>query len=69
MTSTIATKGASSSEYLVPVPEAFRLQEQEQDERGHGKWEGKQKGKSDKRITGSKGRQNESTTFCTNLAD
>jgi hypothetical protein len=34
-----------------------------------GKWEGKQKGKSDKRITESKARQKESTTFCTNLAD
>jgi hypothetical protein len=33
-----------------------RLQE-EQDEHGHGKWEGKQKGKSDKRITESKARQ------------
>jgi hypothetical protein len=31
----------------------------EQDEHGHGKWEGKQKGKSDKRITESKARQKE----------
>jgi hypothetical protein len=29
---------------------------------------GKQKGKSDKRITESKARQKESTTLCTNLA-
>jgi hypothetical protein len=34
----------------------WRLKE-EQDEHGHGKWEGKQKGKSDKRITESKARQ------------
>jgi hypothetical protein len=36
---------------------------EEQDEHGHGKWEGKQKGKSDKRITESKARQKESTTL------
>jgi hypothetical protein len=29
------------------------------DEHGHGKWEGKQKGKSDKRITESKAWQKE----------
>jgi hypothetical protein len=45
----------------------FWLQE-EQDEHGQGKWEEKQKGKSDKRITESKARQKESTTLCTNLA-
>jgi hypothetical protein len=36
----------------------FLLQE-EQYEHGHGQWEGKQKGKSDKRITESKARQKE----------
>jgi hypothetical protein len=41
---------------------------EEQDEHEHGKWEGKQKGKSDKKITESKARQKESTTLCTNLA-
>jgi hypothetical protein len=39
------------------------------DEHGQGKWEGKQKGKSGKRITESNTRQKESTTLCTNLAD
>jgi hypothetical protein len=42
--------------------------QEEQDEHGQGKWEGKQKGKSDKRIAESKA-QKESTTLCTNLAD
>jgi hypothetical protein len=46
----------------------YWLQE-EQYEHGHGMWEGKQKGKSDKMITESKARQKESTTLCTNLAD
>jgi hypothetical protein len=36
---------------------------QEQDEHGQGKWEGKQKGKSDKRIMESKARQKE-TLHC-----
>jgi hypothetical protein len=44
-----------------------RLHEK-QDEHGQGKWEGKQKGKSDKRIKEFKARQKESTTLCTNLA-
>jgi hypothetical protein len=35
--------------------------QEEQDEHGQGKWEGKQKGKSDKRITESKAQQQEST--------
>jgi hypothetical protein len=30
----------------------------------HGKWEGKQEGKSDKRITESKAQQKESTSCC-----
>jgi hypothetical protein len=42
--------------------------QQEQDEHGHGKWEGKQKGKRAKRITESKAQQKESTTLCTNIA-
>jgi hypothetical protein len=32
---------------------------EEQDEHGHGKWEGKQKGKSNKMSTESKARQKE----------
>jgi hypothetical protein len=43
--------------------------QEEQDEHGQGKWEGKQQGKTDVRITESKARQKESTTLCTNLAD
>jgi hypothetical protein len=43
--------------------------QEEQDEHGQGKWEGKQEGKSDKRITESKAQQKESTTLCTNLVD
>jgi hypothetical protein len=43
--------------------------QKEHDEHRHGKWEGKQKGKSDKRITETKARQKESTTLCTHLAD
>jgi hypothetical protein len=47
-----------------------RGEQKEPDEHGHGKWEGKQEGKSDKRITAeSKAQQKESTTLCTNLAD
>jgi hypothetical protein len=33
--------------------------QEEQREHGHGKWEGKQKGERDKRITESKARQKE----------
>jgi len=43
--------------------------QEEPDEHGQGKWEGKQEGKSDKRITESKAQQKESTTLCINLAD
>jgi hypothetical protein len=43
--------------------------QEEQDEHGQGKWEGKQKGKGDKRNTESRARQKESTALCTNLAD
>jgi hypothetical protein len=43
--------------------------QEEPDEHGQGKWEGKQEGRSDKRITESKAQQNESTTLCINLAD
>jgi hypothetical protein len=44
--------------------------QEEHDEHGQGKWEGKQKGKNnDERITESKARQKESTTLCKNLAD
>jgi hypothetical protein len=46
----------------------FWLQE-DPEEHGQGKWEGKQKGKSDKRITESKARQKESITLRTSLAD
>jgi hypothetical protein len=49
--------------------ESMNWLQEEQNEHGQGKWEGKQKGKSDKRITISKARQKESTTLCTNLAD
>jgi hypothetical protein len=42
---------------------------EEQDGHRQEKWEGKQKGKSDTRVTESKARQKESTTLCTNLAD
>jgi hypothetical protein len=42
---------------------------EEPDEHGHGKWERKQEGKSDKRITESKAQPKASTTLCTNLAD
>jgi hypothetical protein len=43
--------------------------QEEQDEHGHGKWEGKQEGKNERRITESKARQKESTILCTHLAD
>jgi hypothetical protein len=49
-------------------PSIMAWLQEEQDEHGQGKWEKKQKGKSDKRITESKARQKESTTLCTNLA-
>jgi hypothetical protein len=43
--------------------------QEEQDEHGQEKWEGKQEGKSDKRITESKAQQKESITLCTNLGE
>jgi hypothetical protein len=43
--------------------------QEEQDEHGQGKWEGIQKGKSDKRITESNARQKENTTLCTYIAN
>jgi hypothetical protein len=49
-------------------PLHFCVQE-EPDEHGQGKWEGKQEGKSDERITESRAQQKESTALCTNLED
>ena len=43
--------------------------QEDPEEHGQGKWEGKQKGKSDKRITESKARQKESITLRTSLGD
>jgi hypothetical protein len=51
----------------VSIYEVDGLKE-EQHEHGQGKREGKQNGKSDKRITVSKARQRGSNTLCTNLA-
>jgi hypothetical protein len=51
--------------YLRPL-EMYNWLQEKPDEQGQGMWEGKQKGKSDKRITESKARQKESTTLCTN---
>jgi hypothetical protein len=46
----------------------YECLQEEPDEHGQGRWEGKQEGKSDKRITESKAQQKESNTLCTNLA-
>ena len=54
--------------FISLIRSLYCLQE-EPDEHGQGKWEGKQEGKSDKRITESKAQQKESTTLCINLAD
>jgi hypothetical protein len=52
----------------IPASTVLICLHEEPDEHGQGKWEGKEEGKSDKRITESKAQQKESTTLCINLA-